>query len=184
MSKAEWEFICNLGQPSQPSATGAVDLLSSITSNLRKQRCIFIFAYQTAALFTQAKVDPDDMGQYRFYDGEIVELDKNVAFLLLLPPVSKFLQNASGSITDTPDFIHIPATYAKIGLYHTHTHRVLESSLWSLYQPNVYKTYARLAASLSNEIASLNHAARVALSSAESAAVKESLAAANAFQER
>lgn len=60
----------------------------------------------------------------------------------------------------------------------------LESYLWAKYQPTLSRAHARLALSLAAETANLTHAARIALSAAEGAAIRETLAATAAFSDR
>ena len=63
-----------------------------------------------AALLTQASLPPGDANKFRLYDVEVVELDRDVALLLLLPPAEGFLTNAAGSLNDTAEHVHVPAT--------------------------------------------------------------------------
>ncbi len=36
--------------------------------------------------------------KYRLYDGEIIELNKDVSFILLLPPQDQFMSEVAGSV--------------------------------------------------------------------------------------
>eukprot|EP00048_Salpingoeca_helianthica_P016217 m.231086 g.231086 ORF g.231086 m.231086 type:complete len:849 (-) comp18241_c0_seq1:93-2639(-) len=159
VSRPEWEFLTGLGQGARGPAGAAADLVTNILAAV-------------PGLLGQAQLPADDasVAAYRLYDVEVVELDRDVALLLLLPPAAGFLANAAGSLADTPEHIYVPAT-------------TLEMALWSVYQPTMVRTYSRLSAGLGNEILTLTHAARVALSAAEGAAAKENLAAANTFVE-
>ncbi len=116
-------------------------------------------------------------GQYRIYNAEVIELNREVAMLLLLPAQVDFMQSTEGLQSQhlaTPG----PATGSAAGAAASLVQvmqREFEHMCWRAYQPVLYTAYARLDVYLAMRAALCRHNFRNSMSSEETARTKKIL---------
>jgi hypothetical protein len=116
-------------------------------------------------------------GQFRIYNAEVVELNREVAMLLLLPAQADFMQSTEGSHSEllaTPGPVAATSTTAAASLVPV-MQREFEHMCWRAYQPVLYTAYARLDVYLAMRVALCRHDFRNSMSSEETARTKKIL---------
>jgi hypothetical protein len=138
-------------------------------------------------LFKQLSIA--DGPKYRLYSFELIELNKDVSFILLLPPVESFLADVEGSI----DTYRSSATLMPISkrsiigscvCLDSHCHSSFEFTSWLSYQRELFLLQAALSSNISTETLRASHLLRNAFTNEEAVEAKASLARITDLQEK
>uniref|UniRef100_A0A1B6E9F7 Ankyrin repeat and fibronectin type-III domain-containing protein 1 n=1 Tax=Clastoptera arizonana TaxID=38151 RepID=A0A1B6E9F7_9HEMI len=157
----EWESLINGG--------GSNDMIISASEDQR------VFIEQVAAtarrLFTYMEVSSDEAPAHRLYDAEIVELSKDVSFLMVVPSAESAC-SAPGQremLLQRPDLLPLPV-------------QVFEMVHLGTYQKQVVSRYSRLSCILELDTALAQHSHREAFSNSELNIAKERLSRLESLQ--
>jgi hypothetical protein len=111
ISKEEWQWLIQLSRPDLSRASPIqIELQQLIASGA----CMFNLLFQPFMLAICCPLSPNrclmcagelfkqlgihDGPRYRLYDFELIELNKDVTFILLLSPIESFLADVEGSV--------------------------------------------------------------------------------------
>ena len=99
VSKDEWDWLKGLARDAQTPNVSGQDLQELIALALRKQYVPLIVdseLTQSAELFSMMGVA--DESQWRLYPKEVVEISKDISYILLAPPSDQYLAHVDGSL--------------------------------------------------------------------------------------
>ncbi|XP_071036115.1 ankyrin repeat and fibronectin type-III domain-containing protein 1-like isoform X2 [Parasteatoda tepidariorum] len=122
-------------------------------------------------LLAVLEIFPEQVGEHRLYDNEVVELNPEVSLLLLLPPVDSLcsVPGQKDDITERTDCVLLPL-------------QIFEMIHMSTYQHSFISRYSRVSSILEMDTVVAQHVHRQAFSTSELASAKSRLRQLQQFQ--
>ncbi|KAK6643358.1 hypothetical protein RUM43_004863 [Polyplax serrata] len=169
VSSDEWDWLRRIN-----SRHKSLENLQSQVKDIREadflkgteQQQMFVeqVAGTARKLFSYLDVSMDDAMLHRLYDFEVVDLNSDVSFLIIVPPVetSCSVPGQKDSLLDRGDLMSISL-------------QVFEMIHLGTYQPDVISRYSRLSCILELDLILAQHSHREAFSSSEVQAAKDRL---------
>eukprot|EP00794_Sanderia_malayensis_P008924 gene8924-9876_t len=152
VTKEDWMWIHSLGTE-QEAPVESSPSCAAFESKLRAA---------TKKLFSNLGIDEEYSNQHRLYTKEVIELNEDLLFILILPPIEDICTNPGQS-----DLFHALSGYTAVPV------QTFEMISTNTYQPEVMRSYGRVSSLLEMESFFNLQMSREALSLEESKMTKE-----------
>ncbi|RWS25945.1 Ankyrin repeat and fibronectin type-III domain-containing protein 1-like protein [Leptotrombidium deliense] len=170
VSRTEWQAMKNFVDDKQKSET-SLEIDSISLQNQSK------FLHSLAQAFRHLSItlelNDKEISSHRLYDIEVIELNSDVSFILLLPPVESvcLVPGQRDALTDNQNFIHLPV-------------QIFEMVHLNTYQSTFIARYSRVSSILEMDTMVAMHAQREAFFANEVSEAKDRICQLQEFQSK
>jgi hypothetical protein len=164
VSREEWEWLTSLGDQEGQNPYQNNELVTvfhkQLTSTIRQ-------------LIEELALPEEDVKELRLYTQEVVELNEEVSFIILMPSIDRVCMppGSDDVLLDYPNTMSVPIHLFQFVQFHT-------------YQQAFLKMYAQLSARLELELAVSQHKKRQAFTKEELSMANEAFTCLDQFNER